>query len=72
VCDEFVPAEYVCVSGGDVYYVDVSEGFGCVEGTDEPRIMASIADFRSSIGLYSFVERGTIRGNLEADQRVCT
>lgn len=26
--------------------------------------MASIADFRSSIGLYSFVERGTISGNL--------
>lgn len=33
-------------------------------GDDGPRIMASIADFRSSIGLYSFVDRGTINGNL--------
>jgi hypothetical protein len=31
-------------------------------------MMASIADLRSSIGLYSFVERGTISGNLRLDQ----
>lgn len=70
MCDEFVAAEYVCVGGGDVYCMEVSEGFW-VCGGDGPRIMASIADFRSSIGLYSLVERGTIRGNLEADQRDC-
>lgn len=38
------------------------------ERKDGPRMMASMADLRSSIGLYSFVERGTIKGNLKGGQ----